>query len=90
MRWFRWLHLDEAGIEPYVHSLYQVARHRHVIVVDEDDASPEGWILAQLRNLADEFLTCIIMGMGFTGEDQLQWTLGIQQHSFQARKIAQN
>ncbi len=47
-------------VQPHVDALHQVARDRHVVIFEEDDAPPELRIAADVRDLLDQFLARIV------------------------------
>src|SRR3972149_6221477 len=74
-------------IEPEVHTLHQVARHPHIIVLDEGNSRPEPRVPHQLADLLDEPLAFMVLWMGLAREDDLGRSIRVIEDSVEAPQI---
>ena len=67
-------------VEPDVDSLDEVAAYVDVVVLDEDELVGELAVAHHLGDLLEDLLARLVEGMGFAGEDELHWALGVVDH----------
>src|SRR5271165_4417996 len=77
-------------IQPEIDTLHQIARHRHIVVREEDNAAAEFWITAHLGDATNHFFAGIILGVRLAGKDDLQRTLVVGEHAPQAIEVAED
>src|SRR5208283_3501591 len=63
-------------VEPDINSLYELARHVHVVVLDEDDLARERLFLGPADDALNQLLAHAIFGVGLAAEDDLDRTVG--------------
>ena len=67
-------------VEPHIDALDEVAAYVDVVVLDEDELVGELAVAHHLGDLLQDLFAGLVEGMGFAGEDELHWALGVVDH----------
>ena len=76
-------------VQPHVAALHQVARQSHVVVLDEDQPTFECRIAADGRDLAQQVLGQVVVGMGLAREDDLHRSVRVRDDSLEPLHVMQ-
>ena len=77
-------------VQPDVDTLNQISGYSHVIVFEKYEVATQIGPQSQIGDLPDQFLSCVITGMRFACEYELDRAVAIAQNSLQARQVAHN
>ncbi len=64
-------------VEPDVDALHELARHAHVVVLEDEDAAAQRLGAAVVEDGLDDALSGSVGRMGLAGEDELHRSVGV-------------